>query len=483
MIFNTINYFIFFCIVFILYYLLQNRYRWILLLSASIIFYLLGGGATIVTPIIIIISTYICGVFIDKSNNINRKKKIFSAGIVINLGLLIFYKYINFFIVSFIDGLNFIKQMAGIEQISNYPSFFKQIFVPLGISYITFQAIGYLIELKRGNHKPEKNLGLFATYLMFFPKLLSGPVERAHNFLPQLHQDHKFNYQEIVAGLKRILWGLFLKLVVADRLGLYTDSVFNNYQHHTGLTLLVASIFFTIQLFADFAGYSAIAIGCAQILGYKLMENFNNPFIAKSVTEFWRRWHISLTTWVNDYIFIPITIYYRNWNKWAVVFAGMVTFIILGFWHGASWNFIIFGFLQGFIISIELFSRKIRKRIRSKIPSWLNSVFSTSFTFSYFCLSIVFFKATTTTDAFIILNKIFTFSGTINVIQPSMMIYSLLGILFITVGGLYSVFFVGRLGLFQSKNWLIRNLSYSVVIILILLFGVFDGGQFIYFQF
>ena len=296
MIFNSINYFLFLLVVFITYYLLPGKFRWLLLLLASICFYLIGGAAiTFVVPAVIILSTYCCGILIEQSTSPRKKKAYYLSGLFINIGLLAFFKYINFFILTAFQGFHFLKGAFGSASANAQPPVITNLIVPLGISYITFQAIGYLIELNRGNNKAEKNVGLFATYLMFFPKLFSGPIEPAQDFLPQLRQQHDFNYAQVVTGLKRILWGLFLKLVVANRLAIYTDAVFYNYTHHSGTTIMVAAIFFTIQLFADFAGYTDMAIGSAQILGYKLIENFNTPFVAKSVTEFWRRWHISVS--------------------------------------------------------------------------------------------------------------------------------------------------------------------------------------------
>jgi alginate O-acetyltransferase complex protein AlgI len=483
MLFNSINYFLFLSAVFILNYIVPDRFRWILLLLASTFFYMIAGVATIIVPIVIILSTFICGILIERSSKTSRKKTYFLLGLFINLGLLVFFKCINFFIATAFNGFNFINRMVRGEQAVNHTPIILQLVVPLGISYITFQAIGYLIEINRGNQNSEKNLGLFATYLMFFPKLLSGPIERAHNFIPQLRQKHEFNYEQVVEGLKRILWGLFLKLVVANRLALYTDAVFNNFGQHSGITLLVASIFFTIQLFADFAGYTDMAIGSAQILGYRLMENFNSPFIAESITEFWRRWHISLTTWVNEYIYNPIVINCRSWNKWAVVFAAMVTFLILGFWHGASWNYIIFGFLQGIALSVEFLSRRFRKRVRSKIPTWLNTVLGISFTFGYFTFSLIFFKVATVKDAFYIVGKIFINIGaTIFTGDIGIFVFSLMGIFLLILNGFMCEYFP-KFKLLHNNNKYIRFFSILFLLMYIVSFGVFDGSQFIYFKF
>ncbi len=484
MIFNSINYFFFLAITFVLYYLLADKFRWFLLLITSIVFYLIGSPIiSFMVPVAIVLCTFFCGVLVEQATNPVRKKMVYLLGLFTNIGLLAFYKYINFFIQTTLESVELLKKLFGAKDATVHASLVLNILVPLGISYITFQAIGYLIEIHRGSYKAERNIGIFASYLMFFPKLFSGPIEPAQEFLPQVRQKHEFNYNQVVTGLKRILWGLFLKLVVANRLEIYTDAVFGNYTFHTGATLLVASFFFTIQIFADFAGYTDMAIGSAQIFGYKLMENFNTPFVAKSVTEFWRRWHISLSSWVNEYIYNPIVFSYRNWNKWGVVFAGMITFLILGFWHGPSWNFIFFGFLQGFILAVEFLSRKIRKRLRSKIPALLNDLLGIAFTFTYFTFSSIFFKANTLYDGFQILKRMFTIKGSIYYENPSIMIFSIIGILILLAFQIKEGYFNKNFSLFNNEKWFIRNLSYAILVIVILLIGVFDGGQFIYFKF
>lgn len=495
MLFNSINYLIFLSVVFVLNYLLSGRFRWILLLIASILFYMLAGATTIIVPIVIILTTFTAGVLMDRTSVLHRKRIFFLAGLLINIGLLAFFKYINFFIATAFDGFNYFNNLIKGEQALHHSSIVLQLIVPLGISYITFQAIGYLIEINRGNHNPEKNLGVFAAYLLFFPKLLSGPIERAHNFIPQLHQNIEFSYGQVVKGLKRIAWGLFLKIVVANRLALYTDAVFNNYEQYTGATLLIGAVFFTIQMFADFAGYTDMAIGSAQILGYRLMENFDNPFIANSVSKFWRRWHISLSTWVYDYIFNPIVIGYRNWNQWAVVYAGMITFLILGFWHGASWNYIIFGFLQGFILAVEFLTRKVRKRFRNRFPSWLNNILGIIFTFGYFTFSLIFFNAKSINSAIYItkhiitgipeiVNKLITHKSVLEYvgIARTEFVMSVLLILFlVTIQFVQSKRSISET-ILQKPTYIRWTLYYGLVLSILFL-GVFESRQFIYFQF
>ena len=482
MLFNSINFFLFLFIVTALNYLLSPRFRWILMLIASIVFYAIGGLSTIAVPVVIILSTFYCGKLIQRSSSDSRKKLFFFVGLYVTLGLLIFYKYINFFLGVAFDLTNLFAKYLPLNLPTHNTSLFLNLVIPLGISYISFQAIGYLIEIKRGNHLAEEHLGYFATYLFFFPKLLSGPIERAHNFLPQLKYASAFDFDEFVLGLKRIVWGLFKKLVIANRISIYTDAIFSNSSHHSGLTLLIASFLYTIQIYADFSGYTDMALGTARLIGFRLMENFNNPFSSKSVSEFWRNWHISLSSWVSDYIYNPIAINKRYWNKWASVYAAMVTFIILGFWHGASWCYIVFGFIQGVIISFELFTKKSRKIIRSKLPPTFVKFFCHGYVFVVFTFSLIFFRSETLSIAFNIIGNIFHINSSVFVDLNTM------GHIFI---GLF-VFMLVRLYMkknneiyipFESAHWFKSQLFYLFLIIVILMVGVLDGGQFIYFQF
>lgn len=494
MVFNSINYFLFLFVVFVLNYLLPSRFRWILLLISSIFFYMISDVTTFIIPVIITVNTFIFGKLILQAPNASRRKIFFYSGLFINLGLLIFFKYVNFIISTADSVLNFFGDFILSKQVVNNSSIILQVAAPLGISFITFQAIGYLIEIYRGSKSSEKNFGLFSTYILFFPKLLSGPIERAHNFLPQMREKHELNFEQIIGGLRRILMGLFLKLVVADRLALYTDTVFKYPEMHSGIVLLVGSVFFTVQLFADFAGYTDIAIGSAQILGYKLTENFNAPFKAKSITEFWGRWHISLSNWLRDYLFLPLS--YSVARKYmkksfklfkveyvSYITAVLITMTVCGIWHGASWNFVIFGFLQGFVMTIELLTRKTRKKVRKHIPKWLDTVGGICITFICFSFSTIFFRADTTSDALLIIGKIFTDSGPLFEGARMQFTYCILA-----VSLLLSIEFIKEISaritfLRKYKNWFTVQVGYAMIIILILLLGVFDGGQFIYFQF
>ncbi len=362
-------------------------------------------------------------------------------------------------------------------------NFLINIAAPLGISYITFQAIGYLLEIKRGDEPAEKHFGHFATYLLLFTKIIAGPVERAHRFLPQLKETRALTYENFVSGAKQLLWGLFKKIVVADRLSLLVDAVYNNYQHHSGITLIFASFCYIIQIYADFSGYTDMALGISSMMGYELTPNFNRPLLAKSVTEFWRKWHMSLSTWFADYFFNPIAVAKRNWGVWAVIYACFVTFTVLGFWHGANWTYITFGFLQGLILAIEMLTRKQRKNMRKKIPVWLNDGAGILFTLGYFAFSSIFFRAQTVGDAFAIIKKMLHFNGPLFYNDASLLMFILAGIFYIAVYDIKKEFFDNKFNVDQSKYWLVRNGYYCMLIIIILTTAVFDGGEFIYFQF
>ena len=482
MIFTSIVFALFFITVTILYYILPTKFRWIWLLMSSIYFYVYAEPAYIFVAFAIICITFFAGKFMQNSSS-KRAFNIYLFALVLNISVLIFFKYINFFTTSLFDFLNFtrINVFRSTNALNN--TFLINIIAPLGISYITFQAIGYLIEIKRGNHAAENNFGYFATFLLFFPKIIAGPVERAHHFLPQLNHLPNFNFNNISNGLKLILWGLFKKLVIADRLSLYVSAVLGNAEHHSSISLITAVIFYVFQMYADFSGYTDMALGFAKILGFDLMPNFNRPLLAKSVTEFWRKWHISLSTWFADYFYNPIAILKRDWGKWSVVYASFVTFIVLGFWHGANWTFIVFGALQGFILTTEFFTRKVRKNFRKKIPELINTLVGIVFTISYFGFSLMFFRAKNLHQAFNIIKRIFTAKGDLYIGNLSIILFSVLGILFLILFEVKKEYFNKQFTFSNNRNWLVRNIYYCLLLFIILIAGVFDGGEFIYFQF
>jgi D-alanyl-lipoteichoic acid acyltransferase DltB (MBOAT superfamily) len=347
-------------------------------------------------------------------------------------------------------------------------------------------AIGYTIDAYNEEIKAEKNIGIVALFLSFFPLILSGPIERAKNMLPQFKAESKVDFINITHGMKLILWGYFMKLVVADRIGIYVDAVYGNISQHHGSSLLLASILYAIQLYADFGGYSIIAIGTAKVLGINVMQNFNRPFFAFSMSEFWRRWHISLISWLTDYIYTPLSFAFRRFKVWGIIIAIMITFFISGVWHGAALTFVIWGVLQGVFLSIEALTNKRKATFEAKfalnIRVWYIAL-SCSVTFLLFSATLVFSKANSLSDAFLIYSKIFTDIFHKPYRDGYTMLYGFIGFAILFLKEFSDEFYPKQFLLFENKNIVIRWLSYYFVIFLILYFGVFGQEKFIYFQF
>ena len=372
MLFNSVTFVAFFTVVTLIYYVLPQRFKWVWLFAGSASFYIWSRPVLIIIPLSIILMSYICGIQLEKCTTQRKKRIILLLGVFANVGVLVFYKYANFFSNAIFDAINFFTTKLSNSAAFLANPFIIKVLVPLGLSYITFQTLGYLLEIYRGNAPAEKHVGLFATYLMFFPKIISGPIERAHHFLPQLKTEIKFNPAHVSGGLKLVLWGAVKKLVIADRLAIYVNDVFSNLHNHNGKTLLLASVFLTVQMYADFSGYTDIALGLSKILGFDIIQNFNRPFFATTISEFWRRWHISLSTWFADYVYTPLAIANRAWGVWSVVFSSMVTFVILGLWHGANWNLYRFRGLTGNNAQRRIYDEKNTEKNWKKNPGYLH---------------------------------------------------------------------------------------------------------------
>jgi alginate O-acetylation protein len=387
------------------------------------------------------------------------------------LGILFFYKYYEFagsLITDFFSLLN-----IGID----IPRW--NVLLPVGISFYIFQAVGYAVDVYRGTIKAEKNFVVYALFISFFPQLVAGPIERAKNMLPQFREKHKFSYENFDAGLRLMIWGFFMKLCVADRVSTYVDAVYNNYMEHSGVSLLLATFFFTFQIYCDFAGYSLIAIGSSKMMGFTLMENFHRPYFAKSIKEFWRRWHISLSTWFKDYLYIPLggnrVGHYRHlWNLF-------VTFLVSGIWHGANLTFVLWGSLHGLyqIVGIE----KNRLLPKVNVSKRLHTVFNCLVTFVLVMFAWIFFRANDLHSAFSIIEKIFTDRGPLFTGEgiPSLLLgFMCIGILMLKeIKDEMSI----KVHALNSKNYWVRIISISLFIAFIILTASFNGGAFIYFQF
>jgi alginate O-acetyltransferase complex protein AlgI len=395
--------------------------------------------------------------------------------ILANILVLSVVKYYNFFIQSFIDVFKAFGMNLNLSTL--------RIILPIGISFYTFSALSYVLDIYKSKIHPSKNVLSFFAYVSFFPSLLSGPIGRASKQLPQFFIKRVFNYAIAVEGSKMILWGLFMKLCVANRLGLYVDAIYNNSSLHNGTSLLLATILYAFQLYCDFGGYSLIAIGIGRLLGFTLNDNFLRPYFSTSYSDYWKRNHISLTQWLIDYIYFPLIgksdkLYF--WNLCMIL-----TFIVSGLWHGAGWTFIFWGLYQGIFIVISTNNSRRRKRIEKKYQLKKNGLYlaiTILGTFLIITLGLVFFRASSLKDALIIFRNIFTHQGPLFIDKPTFF-YAAICLFVLVLKDLRDEFFPSKLKLFENKNILIRFASYAIIFLIILLCGVFDGGQFIYFQF
>ena len=334
MLFNSFQFLLFFPTVTLLYFLLPHRLRWQLLLFASCLFYMAFIPWYIVILIITILIDYFAGLWLDRPDLAPAQRKtVLTISIVSTCLVLFVFKYFNFFNTNFTAIASFFRW--------NYPIGALKIILPIGLSFHTFQSLSYVVEVYRGNQKAERHFGIYALYVMFYPQLVAGPIERPQNLLHQFYAEHCFDYRRVTDGLKLMLWGMFKKVVIADRLAIAVNQVYGNPHDYTGVPLIVATVFFAFQIYCDFSGYSDIAIGAAQVMGFRLMDNFNRPYFSKSIAEFWKRWHISLSTWFRDYLYIPLG--GSRTKTWRWQFNLFITFLASGFWHGANWTYIIWG--------------------------------------------------------------------------------------------------------------------------------------------
>jgi alginate O-acetyltransferase complex protein AlgI len=487
MLFNSASFLFFFFIVMAIYFATPYRFRWIFLLCASYYFYISWKPAYVILIIITTFITYYAGLRMGKTELKSIRKKFLMFSLFSNLGFLFLFKYFNFFNHSLKAAFEHYKIFYGIPPL--------KFLLPIGISFYTFKNLSYAIDVYRGDKKPERHLGFFALYVAFFPQLLAGPIERATRFLPQLYEKFDFDYQRVTKGLKLMLWGFFQKMVIADNVAALVDPVYNSPTHYQGLPFLLATFFFAFQIYCDFSGYSDIAIGAAQIMGFKTMENFNHPYFSKSISEFWRRWHISLSTWFRDYLYIPVGGNRVSVPRWYLNLFFVMT--ICGFWHGANWTFLIWGGLHGFYLVFSIITRNLRNHLTrtiglDRMPR-LHSYFKVLITFSWVCFAWIFFRANTISDAFYIIynlfvgwGKVFTVKGLRNVLFVTNLRFEFI-VSFISIGLLLFVQLMERRGnlidRFSEKPVWIRWPVYYFLLLAIVLCGNFGSKQFIYFQF
>lgn len=476
MLFNSTEFVFFYIIVTSLYFALPFKFRWALLLAASCYFYMAFVPIYILILFFTIFIDYYAGIYIEKSTG-SRKKLFLISSLVANIGILAVFKYYNFLN----ENVSFLTTQLGYKNHIPYLS----ILLPIGLSFHTFQAMSYTIEVYRGNQKAEKHFGIYSLYVMFYPQLVAGPIERPQNILHQFHEEKKFDYDLMSAGLKLMLWGFIKKLIIADRLATYVSPVFRRPELNNGTSITIASFFFAIQIYCDFSGYSDIAIGCAKTMGYNLMDNFRRPYFAKSVKEFWGRWHISLSTWFRDYLYIPL-----GGNRVPVpkqYLNLMIVFIVSGIWHGASFTYIIWGALHGIYSIIGLVTQRFRRAIIEKLDLQNSSFIKGVEIFSTLVLvtfTWIFFRAESVKDAFTLIINLRSF-GQMPYMGDGISSFGhcIVAILILLAVEVKMEYFPERFNLLTHRLSFVRLATISAAIFLVILFGVFNGGQFIYFQF
>ena len=501
--FTSLQFLIFFPLVTGLYFSIPQQYRWLLLLSASCYFYMVFIPAYIFILAFTIVIDFVAGILIEGSQG-KRRKWLLVISLVSNIGVLFVFKYFNFFS----DNLN---QLARAIH-WNYSSEGLSILLPIGLSFHTFQAMSYTIEVYRGNTKAERHFGHYALYVMFYPQLVAGPIERPQNLLPQFYEKHVFDYQRVTDGLKLMAWGFFKKIVIADRVAVAVNMVYLAPQKYTGIPLIVATYFFAFQVYCDFSGYTDIARGAARVMGFELMKNFDRPYSSTSVAEFWSRWHISLSTWFKDYLFTPLARWHnarrpvakasageparRIANHWVRYFDIYIVFLISGLWHGANWTFLIWGALHGTYLVVALLTKGLRTKLikatgLNRFP--LDLRWSRVFVvFNLVSFAWIFFRARNLSDAYYVATHLFAgfnlseafgpvLEKQLGTLRPDLFITILLILI------LESVQFVvdtggGSSSINRRPVWT-RWAAYYALIAAITFLGEYHTQQFIYFQF
>ena len=486
MLFNSFDFIIFFPLVTILYFLLPHKFRWFLLLVASCYFYMYFIPVYILILFFTIVIDYFAGILLEDAKNPARKKFYMGCSLVANIGVLAVFKYYNFFL----DNIN----LASLSLFGHYvPFHYLAILLPIGLSFHTFQAMSYTFEVYYGRQKAERHFGIYSLYVMFYPQLVAGPIERPQNVLPQLHTKHYFEYKNVRDGLILMLWGLFKKVVIADNLSVYVNMAYNDPGSKSGMTLLIASYFFAFQIYCDFSGYSDIAIGAAKVMGINLMENFRTPYISQSIREFWGRWHISLSTWFRDYLYIPLGGNRVSKMRWMLNL--FLVFMISGIWHGANWTYVIWGSLHGLYLIVGILKDDLfaKKKWVDAIPVALSKPVNMLITFHLALFAWIFFRAASLQDAHTIVNKILHLDLSVGEFKNSL-IYMVSG--HNRIGKI--IFHIMLLALFifgdpimdkivknkiKIKSSAVKMILYSLILASIIIFGFFGEVQFIYFQF
>lgn len=484
MFFNSIDFAIFLPIVFILYWFVFNKnlkLQNLLIVIASYVFYGWWDWRFLSLVLFSTLVDYLIGRRLDKEEKQRNRKILLWTSIVVNLGFLGFFKYYNFFQENFVTAFSF---FGGEIQANSL-----NIILPVGISFYTFQTLSYSIDVYNRKLEPTKDLIAFSAFVSFFPQLVAGPIERATNLLPQFYKNRKFDYQQAADGMRQILWGLFKKIVIADNCAIYANEMFNNSGEYSGSTLVLGVVFFAFQIYGDFSGYSDIAIGTSRLFGFDLMRNFNYPYFSRDIAEFWRRWHISLSTWFRDYLYIPLG--GSRGGAWMKIRNIFIIFIVSGFWHGANWTFIVWGGLNAIYFLPLLLTKRNRVNLdgvaQGKFFPSFKEVVSMGITFGLTVLAWVFFRAENIGHAISYLNEIFSPSI---FHQPELFDPRGMKITFVLLALFVLIEWIGREGQFAIENIevvkskVVRWSLYTSILLVLYFFGAFDVTiEFIYFQF
>lgn len=482
MAFNSFNFWFIFPIVFFLYWAIPaklNTWRKVFLVIVSYLLYMNWKPAFALVLLGVTLVTYWGGYFLslelkvdslEKIESSKRKRLLWLLALLALLPLLVF-KYYNFFNDSISAGLSKIGLLLALPGL-NWA-------IPVGISFFSFQAVGYMLDVYHGRVKAEKNLLDYVLFVSFFPQVTSGPISTAEELMPQIKAIQKFNYKQGVLGLKWLLWGMFIKLVVADRLGMFVDTVYGNYIHYNGTACFAASIFYTIQIYCDFAGYSLMAIGIAATLGFNLINNFKRPYFAISITDFWKRWHISLTRWLTRHVYI--TMGGNRCSKLRQYLNIMVTFLVSGIWHGANWTFIFWGVMHGVL---QIFEKALGWQ-KYEGKNWGVRAARMVVTFLLVNFAWVFFRMPTIVDAFAVIGKMFTNPGVFDIREgfgtAAGVMMALIGLSVLIFKDVREEFFSSRIK--WLNNPVVRMACYVIVFCMIISIGVLDSSQFIYVNF
>jgi D-alanyl-lipoteichoic acid acyltransferase DltB (MBOAT superfamily) len=480
--FDSLKYFLFLPVVYLVYYFVGDRLRWTVLLAASLLFYAaLNVPYLLVVLALVAMATYSFGLWLDQAKSPESKRALLWSGIAVNVLILILMKYLQFLS----ENLQALSALLSLDaQIRPVKAF-----VAIGVSYYIFQAMSYLFDIYLEIEKPERHFGYFALYLSFFPKLLQGPIERAGDLIPQLKNRYEFNYDNMRSGMLLFTWGLFKKVVLADRLALFVDPVFNNVHSYSGGALLLATYFYAIQIVCDFSGYTDMALGTAKMFNINLTQNFNTPYLATSIADFWRRWHISFSRWILDYIFKPLQMQWRNAKNWGSASALIITFLISGIWHGASWGFMIWGGLHGLYLACSVFYKPYQKKIHKKLKlenTRLLKIWQTFITFHLVCFAWIYFRANNISDANFVVKKLLAdFGGGYNFLFSNGNRELFILCMSFTVLSIVT--------LLEARKWSMRNLFefplinrwviYSVLVVTVMMFNVTSNHSYIYFKF